>query len=178
MSRVLPAVCSAALLALLSACGNDTVTQPDTNSAVTGIFHLAWTTTLDAPTITVLAGLTMRTDDCGNGDDAPNASFAFDTSSVLAMQETPQAYSLTLSGETVACDGTRSPFFDVISGDYLLVDNSRVTLQGDVTHPHLVGEIVSNDEAGTVEIQLRAGQPGLADPARGIDVLCFARPAP
>jgi hypothetical protein len=175
MPRRLPTICCAALL-VVSGCDDNVITTPDDGSAITGAFELAWTTTVDAPRINVLGGLSIRIDDCGNGDVAPNATFAFDPSSVLALQEAPQAYSLTLAGEVVACDGTPTPFFDVMSGDYLLVEETRLTLQGDATHPHLVGEVTPNDENGTVEIRLRAGQPGLAYPLWGIDILCFSQP--
>ena len=160
------------LLLVTVACGDDEITAPAGTTAPEGRYALAWFAQRTAPAIALIPGIPFVVDDCGNGAEAPNASFTFADSTALALQHTPQDYAVTLVGQVVDCTGTVSPYFDVVAGSYLMVDN-RITLMSDLTHPHLEGTVEATSD--TAQIQLRPALPGLAYPLHGIDRLCFTR---
>lgn len=156
---------------LAAACGDATTNPP--NSAPAGRYTLSWFYQGSAPMMPGIPGVSFVTDDCGNGADAPNASFVFSDSTALTLQESPQEYGAAFVGNVTDCAGVTAPFFDIAAGSYVFVDGQWLTLEGDLTHPHLDGTL---EQAGdTLEIQLRPGQPGLPYPLTTVERLGFRR---
>jgi hypothetical protein len=163
------------LLAIIVwACGDDTA-SPQPTSVLEGRYVLTWSTDSAAPSVTIVPGVAVTIDQCGDGTQQPNASFVFSDSTALTLQATPQAYALTVVGMITDCSGTRTRYFDVAAGEYLVVDDTWITLMGDLDHPNFDARVVDTT-ADSVAIVLRPGLPGLAFPLAGVDQLYFTRP--
>jgi hypothetical protein len=160
------------LAVFLAACGDDGV-APTSSTPLAGRYTLSWFAQRDAPALPGVPGTRFVIDECGNGADQPNAAFTFSDSTALTLQQTPQAYALTVTGLVTDCSGTTTEYFDIATGEYLFVDDEWLTLQGDLTHPHLDGTLL--DTGDTLRIEMRPGQPGLPYPLRTIDRLVFSR---
>lgn len=167
--------CVVPLLSMLVwACGDDAA-SPQPTAVLEGRYLLAWSAESAAPNVTVVPGVAITIEQCGNGTQQPNASFAFSDSTALTLQATPQAYALTVVGMITDCAGSRNRYFDVATGEYLIVDNTWIALMGDLGHPNFDGQVV-DAAADTLAIVLRPGLPGLAFPLAGVDRLYFTRP--
>ena len=167
--------CALSLLTLgIMACDDDVVTPADT-AMLEGRYTLAWSAAVATPSITIVPGVPIPIDDCGNGAQEPTATFTFSDSTAITLQETPRAYALTVVGTVTDCGGDRTRHFDVVAGEYLFVDDRWLTLLGDLAHPHFDGQ-VTGAATDSLTIVLRPGSPGLAFPLAGIDRLAFTRP--
>lgn len=167
--------CAVVLLSMLVwACGDDAA-SPQPTGVLEGRYLLAWSADSAARNVTVVAGVPITVDRCGNGAQQPDASFTFSDSTALTLQATPQAYALTIVGTITDCSGSRSRYFDVAAGEYLVVDDTWITLMGDLDHPNFDARVVDTT-ADSVAIVLRPGLPGLAFPLAGVDRLYFTRP--
>ena len=169
-------VLGGALLFGILSCGDDDPLGPPEDETIAGLYDLVSCGTADAMNIPILPRMQTVIDECGNGPDAPNATFSFSDSSSLVLQEEPQTYSMTLIGTATDCDGNADRFFDIVSADYVLVDDSWITLQGDLHHPHFAGTILRSDSAGSVEVRVSPAQPGLDYPVQFVGVLTFQKP--
>jgi len=176
MCRRSGVVLAALLLLGLPSCGDDDPLGPPEGNAIAGLYDLVSCGTTNAMNVPILPRIQTVIDECGNGPDAPNATFTFSDSSSLVLQEEPQTYSMTLIGTVTDCDANADRFFDIVSADYVLVDDSWITLQGDLHHPHFAGTVLQTDSTGSMEVAVRPAQPGLEYPVQFVGVLTFQKP--
>ncbi len=156
---------------LVAACGDAATNAPNPSPA--GRYTLTRFYQSSAPMMPIVPGVRFVIDQCGNGSDPPDASFVFSDSTTLTLQGSPQEYGVAFVGRVTDCAGLAAPFFDVAAGSYLFVDGQWLTLEGDLTYPHLDGTLESAGD--TLEIQLRPGQPGLPYPLATVERLGFRR---